>query len=204
MSSFVIACLSCMYLLIFAPLVLRSISQLQRQRVVFFTFREGNLQARQLIEGDAVGYASAQLAGRTLLLGSVAIGLLQANLNLLILGTLAGLAIGAIANAYYDPRAQPIKLGEGGPGGAFTVRRFVVTRDADGQVRRFEYDVDDDDEAIRAESRRLAHDLAEESPDDMIEDAEYRPMEPSRRESHRETGDPDADDSEPDQRDQSP
>jgi hypothetical protein len=153
MTSVVIACLSCAYLLIFAPLVLRSITQLQTQRVIFFNWHEGALRARQLTGNAATTFAGTQLVGRIIILGGVLMGLLQTNINLIILSTLAGLAIGATATAIGEREAVDVPSGESGV--FFT--RFTINADNITPVR--EIQMQDDQER-----------------EDLIDEADYREL----------------------------
>lgn len=154
MSSIVIACLSCTYLLIFAPLMLRSIAQLQSQRVVFFNWHEGSLRARQLTGNSAVTFAGTQLVARIIILGGVLMGLLQGNVNLIILSTLAGLAVGATATALGEREATDVVSSEGG----FFFTQFQINADRITPVK----DVFSPADELPSEP--------------FIEDADYRPL----------------------------
>lgn len=164
MSSIVIACLSCTYLLIFAPLVLRSVTQLQTQRVVFFNWHDGALRARQLTGNAATTFAGTQLVGRIIILGGVLMGLIQNNVNLIILSTLAGLAIGATATAIGEREAVDVSPEEGG---VFFTRFTINAENITPVPEKFK------------RTGEAAYD------DDIVEDADYRSLdEPDDDNSH--------------------
>ncbi len=180
MTAFVITCLSCMYLFIFTPLVLRSISQLQNQRVVFFNFRNGALRARQLTGNAATTFAGTQLVGRIIILGGVLTGVLQGNLNIIILSTLAGMALGAVAMAIGEREAADV---ESGPGfffnGNFNIRTNSMPP---GSLENDVQVISEVEEISDAPYEKIKNTISDDvtiEDHDIIEDADFRPIDAS-------------------------